>query len=54
MAYNLTPAPLLALRTVTQCTENEWTPGRRPKLPLEVEEEITIRNPSPWARRNVR
>jgi hypothetical protein len=26
MTYYLTPAPLLALRTVTYCTENEWTP----------------------------
>ena len=28
MTYYLTPAPLLALRTVTYCTENEWTPRR--------------------------
>ncbi|MDB5780860.1 MAG: hypothetical protein JWQ50_775, partial [Caballeronia mineralivorans] len=26
MTYYPTPAPLLALRTVTYCTENEWTP----------------------------
>ena len=28
MTYYLTPAPFLALRTVTYCTENEWTPYR--------------------------
>ena len=26
MTCDPAPAPLLALRTVTQCTENEWTP----------------------------
>ena len=26
MTYGSTPAPLLARRTVTYCTENEWTP----------------------------
>jgi hypothetical protein len=30
MTYYLTPAPLLALRTVTYCTENEWTPPNKP------------------------
>jgi hypothetical protein len=27
MMYESPPTPLLALRTVTYCTENEWTPG---------------------------
>ena len=26
MMYESPPIPLLALRTVTYCTENEWTP----------------------------
>ena len=26
--YESDPAPLLASRTVTYCTENEWTPGK--------------------------
>jgi hypothetical protein len=30
MTYGSLPAPLLALRTVTFCTENEWTP----RLPI--------------------
>jgi hypothetical protein len=28
MMYESPPIPLLALRTVTYCTENEWTPYR--------------------------
>jgi len=30
---NTTPAPVLGLRTVTYCTENEGTPARTPGQP---------------------
>ena len=33
MTYRSLPAPLLALRTVTYCTENEWPPVNTSRSP---------------------
>jgi hypothetical protein len=43
MTYYLAPAPLLALRTVTYCTENEWTPIATPlQLPSQSQADLSI------------